>query len=67
MLYAGLGALALVWLVYDRLLPISGTIGFWLSWYAVFLVLLAAISATSAGPDGGGRPHRRRAGHARPG
>ena len=45
-LYAGLGALALTWLVYDRLLPVSGTIGFWLSWYVVFLVMLAAISGT---------------------
>ncbi|MDX6371374.1 MAG: phosphate transport system permease protein [Nocardioidaceae bacterium] len=46
-LYAGLGAFALIWLVYDRLLPVSGTIGFWLAWYATFLVMLAAISATT--------------------
>ena len=44
---AGFGALALVWLMYQRLLPISGTIGFWLSWYFIFLILLAAVSATS--------------------
>ena len=44
---AAFGALALVWLMFQRLLPITGTIGFWLSWYAVFLVLLAAVSATS--------------------
>ena len=45
-LYAGLGAFALTWLVYDQLLPVSGTIGFWLTCYATFLVMLAAISAT---------------------
>jgi phosphate transport system permease protein len=45
-LYAGLGAFALTWLVYDRLLPVSGTIGFWLTCYGTFLVMLAAISAT---------------------
>ncbi|MET0523246.1 MAG: phosphate ABC transporter, permease protein PstA, partial [Nocardioides sp.] len=44
---AAAGALALVWLMYQRMLPISGTIGFWLSWYVVFLVLLAAASATT--------------------
>src|SRR3954469_23124086 len=47
LLYAGLGAFALTWLVYDRLLPLSGSIGFWLTCYAAFLVLLASISATT--------------------
>jgi len=47
LLYAGLGAFALTWLAYDRLLPVSGTIGFWLTCYATFLVMLAAISATT--------------------
>ena len=28
-------AAALVWLVYERLLPMSGAIGFWLCWYVV--------------------------------
>jgi phosphate transport system permease protein len=46
-LYAALGAFALTWLVYDRLLPVSGTIGFWLTCYGTFLVMLAAISATA--------------------
>jgi phosphate transport system permease protein len=44
---AATGALALDWLVYERLVPLTGTIGFWLCWYAGFLVLLAAISATT--------------------
>lgn len=41
------GALALVWLVYGQLLPLSGAMGFWLSWYGVFLLLLAAISSVT--------------------
>ena len=32
---AAVGALALVWLVYERLLPMTGAIGFWLCWYVV--------------------------------
>ena len=36
----------LTWLVYERLVPMTGVIGFWLTWYAAFLVLFAAISAT---------------------
>src|SRR3954469_22127156 len=45
-LYAGLGAFALTWLVYDRLLPVSGSIGFWPPCSPAFLGLLAAVSAT---------------------
>jgi phosphate transport system permease protein len=41
------GALALVWLVYERLLPLHGAIGFWLISYAMFLVMLALVSATT--------------------
>ena len=41
------GALALVWMVFEQFLPLSGTIGFCLCWYAVFLVMLAAVSATT--------------------
>ena len=47
-----LGSLALTWLIYENLIPISGTIGFWLVWYAVFLVLLAAVSATTLDRQG---------------
>jgi len=43
---AAAGALALDWLVYERLVPMTGVIGFWLCWYALFLGLLAAVSAT---------------------
>ena len=44
---AAFGALGLVWLIYTKLLPITGTMGFWLTWYVAFLVLLAAVSATT--------------------
>jgi phosphate transport system permease protein len=33
------GSLGLVWIIYERVLPFSGVLGFWLSWYAVFLLL----------------------------
>jgi phosphate transport system permease protein len=33
------GALGLVWIIYERILPFSGVLGFWLCWYALFLSL----------------------------
>jgi phosphate transport system permease protein len=44
---AALGALGLVWVVYERILPVSGGIGFWLCWYLAFLALYAVVSSTS--------------------
>jgi phosphate transport system permease protein len=44
---AALGALGLNWMVYERLIPMTGVIGFWLCWYAAFLMLFAAMSATT--------------------
>jgi len=44
---AAAGALGLVWLVYERLVPMTGAIGFWLCWYVAFLALLTAVSATT--------------------
>jgi len=41
---AALGALGLVWILYERILPFSGVLGFWLSWYAVFLLLYACMA-----------------------
>src|SRR5580658_5140775 len=35
---AATGALGLVWVLYERVLPFSGVLGFWLCWYALFLV-----------------------------
>ena len=40
-----IGALGLAWLVYDRVLSLSGRLGFALCWYAVFLGLYWAVSA----------------------
>jgi phosphate transport system permease protein len=44
---AAAGALGLTWLIFERLVPMTGVIGFWLCWYAAFLVLFACISATT--------------------
>jgi phosphate transport system permease protein len=41
---AAAGALALVWVLYERVLPFSGVLGFWLSVYLVFLLLYAAMA-----------------------
>jgi phosphate transport system permease protein len=41
---AALGALGLTWVLYERVLPFSGVLGFWLAWYAVFLALYAAMA-----------------------
>ena len=42
---AAAGSFALVWLLFARLLPLSGAVGFLLCWYAAFLVLHVAILA----------------------
>ncbi len=44
---AVVGALGLTWMIYERLLPMTGAIGFWICWYAAFLMLFAAMSATT--------------------
>jgi phosphate transport system permease protein len=36
---AAAAALGLVWVIYERLLPFTGVLGFWLCWYAVFLAV----------------------------
>jgi phosphate transport system permease protein len=41
---AGAGALAFDWLLYERVLPFSGALGFWLGWYVLFLIGYAAIA-----------------------
>jgi phosphate transport system permease protein len=40
-----LGSLALVWLVYYQLLPLSGKIGFLICWFAGFMALYAGVTA----------------------
>ena len=42
---AAVSALALVWVLYERVLPFTGVLGFWVSWYVVFLLLYAAMAA----------------------
>jgi phosphate transport system permease protein len=41
---AAAGALALVWLLYERVLPFTGVAGFWLSWYIAFLLIYAVMA-----------------------
>lgn len=42
---AGLGSLGLVWVVYERILAWSGTLGFLVCWFAAFLLIYAAVTA----------------------
>ena len=39
-----LAALGLVWVLYERVLPFTGVLGFWVCWYVVFLLLYAAMA-----------------------
>jgi phosphate transport system permease protein len=42
---AAVAALALDWVLYERVLPFSGVLGFWLCWYGLFLVTYVGIAA----------------------
>ena len=42
---AAAGALALDWVLYERVLPFSGVLGFWVCWYVLFLVFYTSIAA----------------------
>ena len=44
---AMIGSLALVWLLYEVILPFSGKIGFVICWYVTFVAMYAAITAMS--------------------
>jgi phosphate transport system permease protein len=46
LLAAAAGAVAGTWVVYERVLPLSGGLGFWTCTYLVFLALYAAICLT---------------------
>ncbi|HEX5616404.1 MAG TPA: phosphate ABC transporter permease PstA [Acidimicrobiia bacterium] len=37
-------ALALTWLVYERLTPLSGIVGFWVCWYVAFVATVGYVS-----------------------
>jgi phosphate transport system permease protein len=43
------GSLALVWVLYQRVLPTSGTLGFIVSWYVTFLVMYLVVSVLRHG------------------
>jgi phosphate transport system permease protein len=49
LLGAAAGAIALVWVLYERVLPFTGALGFWLCCYGVFLVLYATVTAVRYG------------------
>ena len=46
---AAVGSLGLTWLAFERLLPLSGVLGFWLCWYACFVLLYAMIVGATQG------------------
>jgi phosphate transport system permease protein len=49
LLGAAAGAIALVWVLYERVLPFTGALGFWVCSYAVFLILYAAVTGMRSG------------------
>lgn len=46
---AAAGAIALVWVLFERVLPLTGALGFWVLCYVVFLILYAAVTAMRSG------------------
>ena len=42
---AAAAALALDWVLYERVLPFTGVLGFWLCWYLLFLLCYTAVAA----------------------
>jgi phosphate transport system permease protein len=45
LLGAGVGALGLAWIVYERLMPWSGALGFWIFWYVLFVLFYYVAAA----------------------
>ncbi len=41
---AAVASLGLTWILYERVLPLSGAFGFWLCWYLAFVVFYLAIA-----------------------
>ena len=39
------GSLALTWVLYERILSLNGALGFWVSWYVIFLLTYTAVAA----------------------
>jgi phosphate transport system permease protein len=46
---AAAGAVGLTWVLYERVLPASGALGFWLCCYVLFLVLYSCVAAMQWG------------------
>jgi phosphate transport system permease protein len=46
---AAAGAIALVWVLFERVLPFTGALGFWVCCYGVFLILYATVTAIQSG------------------
>jgi phosphate transport system permease protein len=42
---AAAGALGLDWVLYERALPFTGVLGFWVAWYLLFLLFYTAMAA----------------------
>jgi phosphate transport system permease protein len=42
---AAAGALALDWILYERVLSFNGALGFWVCWYVLFLLMYAGLAA----------------------
>jgi phosphate transport system permease protein len=42
---AGIASLGLTWLLYERILPLTGAFGFWLCWYLVFVAFYLAAAS----------------------
>jgi phosphate transport system permease protein len=45
LLGAAAGALGLTWVLYERVLAFSGVLGFWFTWYVIFLLMYCAMAA----------------------
>jgi phosphate transport system permease protein len=45
LLGAAAGALGLTWVIYERVLAFSGVLGFWVTWYVIFLAMYCAMAA----------------------
>jgi len=43
------GAIALVWVLFERVLPFTGALAFWVCCYGLFLILYAAVTAMQSG------------------
>jgi phosphate transport system permease protein len=42
---SAIAAISLDWVLYERVLPFSGVLGFWICWYLLFVVFYAAIGS----------------------